>query len=100
MQYSIAKLLLSTTAIAIGFGVYRRADVVGPLCLPIGITILFTAGIAYPVAILSSPQKDTHLDLASNAALPYIHMLVGIGLIFIVVFCIYVASDPFGYLYL
>lgn len=99
MQYSIAKLLLSTTAVAIGFAAYRKADIVGPLCLPIGITILLAAGIAYPIAILSSPQKNTHLDLASNVALPYIHMLVGIGLIFLVVFCIYVASDPFGYLY-
>jgi len=88
-----------TTLAAMGFAVMRSIDFVGPLCLPVGVLILLTVGIAYPIAILSSPQKATQLDLASNPVFPYIHMLAGVGLAFIIAFFVYFASDPFGYLY-
>jgi hypothetical protein len=46
-----------------------------------------------------SELSSLQLDPASNPALPYIHMLAGVGAAFIVAFFVYFASDPFGYLY-
>jgi len=99
MQYSIIKLLLLVTGAALFFTVMRSIHFLGPMCLPVGLVLILFAGVAYPIAILNSPQKDTHLDPASNPVLPYIHLLAGVGAGFILLFFIYFASDPFRYLY-
>ncbi len=99
MQFSIAKLVLLVTLSAIAFAAMRSIRFVGPLSLLVGLLILLCCAIAYPIAILNSPQKNTQLDPASNPVLPYIHAFAGIGAGLILLFLAYVASDPFGYRY-
>ena len=99
MQFSISKLILIITLSAVAFAAMRSIRFVGPLSLPVGLLVLLFAMIAYPIAILNSPQKGTQLDPASNPTMPYIHCLAGLGFGLIVLFLAYVASDPFGYRY-
>ena len=99
MQYSIAKLLLAITMVAMFCAALRYVHFVGPLCLPAGMLLLLAAGVAYPIAILSSPQKGTRLDPASNPILPYIHALAATGAAALILFFVYFASDPWGYMH-
>jgi hypothetical protein len=88
-QSSVAKLVLAVAIAVVVLPALRYVHIVGRLSLPVGVLLLLAAGLAYPIAILNSPQKGTRLDVASNPALPYIHALAASGAAALLLFLLY-----------
>lgn len=90
MQYSIAKLMMLMTLVAIGLAAIRYLFIIGLLSFFAGMLMILGAMVAYPIAVITSPQKDTYLDLGGNPVFHYLHRLLAFGLTLVVVsfFCI------------
>ncbi|MEM8671530.1 MAG: hypothetical protein AAGG48_28680 [Planctomycetota bacterium] len=79
MKFSIAQLLLLTAAFALVVAVAQNFIVA---VFGVALSICF-ALVAYPFAVLSSPQKDTYLDIHANKFIRFLNSLLLFGTIVI-----------------
>ena len=72
VKFSIAQLLYLTAAFAVSVAIAKNVQiailgVVGSICF---------AMMAYPFAVLTSPQKDTYLDIRASKFVRFLNVLL------------------------
>ena len=72
VKFSIAQLLYLTAAFAVSVAIVKNIQiailgVVGAICF---------AMMAYPFAVLTSPQKDTYLDIRASKFVRFLNVLL------------------------
>ena len=98
MKYRIATLLAMTLVAAVTLALFRNAETVGPLCLPLGLATIAVSLIGYRLAILGSPQKGTQLKPSLNPVIPMLHITTATGFLLLFCFIGYVVFDPYRFL--
>lgn len=97
MQYSVKKLFITIAVCGALFAVIRSYSHLAWRSLPIGSLLLLVSAIAYPLAILGSPQIGTRLVPSANPFLKYIHSTAIVGASLIGLSILDVLFRPFYY---